>query len=57
VATDQTNESVIVAERSVVKWVRRPSSGDQPAMRLLELRAAGGAARRVRRQLAARRVD
>jgi maltokinase len=34
VATDQTNEAVIVAERSVVKWVRRPSSGDQPAMRL-----------------------
>jgi maltokinase len=34
VATDQTNESVIVAEQSVVKWVRRPSGGDQPAMRL-----------------------
>jgi maltokinase len=34
VATDQTNESVIVGERSVVKWVRRPLDGDQPAMRL-----------------------
>ncbi|HWN36365.1 MAG TPA: hypothetical protein VNP03_26675 [Pseudonocardia sp.] len=34
VDTDQTNESVVVAERSVVKWVRRPSDGDQPAMRL-----------------------
>ena len=34
VDTDQTNESVVVAERSVVKWVRRPRDGDQPGMRL-----------------------
>ncbi|HEX4249422.1 MAG TPA: hypothetical protein VH008_16285 [Pseudonocardia sp.] len=34
VDTDQTNESVVVAERSVVKWIRRPLEGDQPAMRL-----------------------
>jgi maltokinase len=35
ITADQTNESVVVAESSIVKWVRRPRLSDHPAPRLL----------------------
>lgn len=45
ITVDQTNESVIVAEKLVVKWLVRPPSGPHPGPALLEHLARVGFAR------------